>query len=278
MATGAIQFALTGVAYDQPLGIITGGDWGAGMETEEREGVGGVGVTVGKRILPKVSLDLLPVDANCLIGSIKRATYPYSLPTAIPLKVGNTGRFCSAATWYCNAATITLEEGGALVFSGLEMLLGSKPTWGAGATAFAPGTTTFEYGNAAVTVGGSASKARRISIAIKNNLIPDYNLDTKTSGSRLYAAALEAGPEEVDIDVEWFTDPAHELSVDTLPTATLSCVISNNAGTPKTITATVTTPKVLDWSEKLVNARTRKLVTAKYRLDQNSGGLTLSIA
>ena len=281
MATGAVQYVLTGASYDTAVAIVSGGSWGEDANVATREGIGGVGVIVPGLQMYRASFDVVPVDANCLLDKVLRASYPAGALTAVQLELGDDELGIQDGGWLVDACEFAMSVEEPLSIS-YDVVTPSKvtKTSGAGEVGFPgyiPGDTTVEWYNGDVTIGGSSYDCRAITGRVRNNLMPRPTLDTKTSGSRRYPEALDVGPEEVELTAEFWASPDHDLNGDDLATATIQVQGQTSAASPKTITLAATTTKVVNWETSFVDAREQKVYTVSYRLDANSGDFSIAI-
>jgi hypothetical protein len=274
--TGIATYALTGGSYANALHLVRPGTrWGQGAPSQSRDALSGA-VKVGGAIVEIARVQLFPVDANCLIDKVLRATLGALPPDAI-LELGNSSKSIKDTAWKCNACEIECEANGALQVS-YEFVNATKPTYSTGGS---PGTlvkTTFEWWRGSVTTGGANKKARRIRFRIGNNIQAAFDLGSKASNKR-YPTSLAVGAMTVEAEVEYMDDPGHDTSADELPTSTIVLTAVNNAGTPKTITATATSMKVPQWYFEPGGASQFNRYTVPYEQDDNDlTGFTLAIA
>lgn len=274
--TGIAVWANTGAGLTTPLHLLKAGvQWGKGAPSQSREALSGAVKVAGPK-LPKISLGLFPVDANCLIDKILRATET-AQPADVPLVVGNSSNSCSSAAWKINVAELVLEANGALEIT-YELVQAAAPTYGAGST---PGTkvkTTFEAWRGSVTTGGADKKARRIRVRFHNNYQPAHDLGAKAS-HKLNPTSIAPGPEVVEAEIEYMDDPSHDCDTDEMPTSTIVLAAVSNASPAKTITVTLTDMKVPEWYYKAGGAKTFGLYTVPYESDENNiAGRSIAIA
>ncbi len=274
IATGAVQEAYVGTTYQTALGIVTGGEWGDDAKLVLREGIGGVGTYVAGLMDPGATLDIIPVDSNCLLDKVLRASYPVGALTAFKLHIGDDANGRYGAAWYVDSADISMSVENALAVK-YALRHDGKFTTGTNANTYSSPKTTFEWYRGAVTVAGSAAQAISFSASVKNNLIQRPTLDSKVAASLRYAAALDVGPQEVEVSVEFLTDPALNLTGDALATATVVCTANNGTGT---YTFTMTSGKVSKWSSALADSKKHKTYAVTYVLDHNSSAFTIAYA
>ncbi len=284
--TGAVQYALTGTggAFDKSVGIVTGGEWGEDAALVLREGIGGIGTWVTDMKVWGATLDVTPVDIYGLLTSIKRTSYPAGMPPDIELEMGDDANGLQGTHWTVDTADIALSVNAPLTVKyGLRTyekltVIAGKGRVGFPVGGYDPALTTFEWYRGVAQLESTDADVRSISIAIKNNLIERPTLNTKVDDSRPYADHLDAGPEEVEVTVEYLTDHSVNLTGDALATANVSVVAVSSAVVPVTATISVATATVSDWSCALTDSKKHKIYTVKYLLDYNSNALTLTCA
>jgi len=276
-ATGIVHYALTSSA---PVGQLLGGQWAEDIGVQERGGIGGVGVNVPGQQLSAARVQYLPVDANCLVGSVLRASYPNGAMTAINLEVGDDELGLSGSTWQCNEAVATMEANAALQLDLLVHLPAGKATRtaGAGVHSTCPKTTA-EWFRGSAKVGAANAGLRRVQFTIRNNLVPFYSLNEVAAASQRFPEYANKGNEQVSIAAVYLVNHGENLTLDEMQTiGTLIATALTNASPAVTITFTATTPQMHSWSTGPTAHDQLKAIEATLGLDPNNGGMAIAIA
>jgi len=280
MANGLVEYALGGVSYDTPVGIITGGRYGQDVNAEKRSGVGGVGTWKPTRHDPSVRLDYLPVDVNGLLTSILRASYPDSQPTSIPLEVGDDEYGQQGATWKVATAELNWAVGAAFSV-GLDLLYFGKPTEtsGAGDHSGCP-KTTFECYRGTVQLDGSDMTLRSLKVNVDNQYEPLRSGNSKAATAYLYPESGTIGAQVVTATGEVMVMHGEDLSGNEIPATTGNIVATavSDADSPLTTTLTLVTPHVVSWEKAFTDNRGNKIYTVQYALDDSDDGITIACA
>jgi len=277
--SGQVQYAVVGDSYNTVPGMVDGGSWGVNTNVQTRSAINGVGAKVAGAALTVVTLNLRPVDTNCLLDKIIRSTSPHGLPSVVKLEAGDDEKGVKGASWYCHQAEIAMAAEAALSVNYTFHHSGKHTaTTGVATPNYDSGGTTFEWYRGYVQADGSTFGCRSLKITVANNLIPVYDLSAKSTGSLRYPVALVAGPQQVTATAEYQAWPTHgnDLEGDELTTETIVAVAVNNASSPATYTFTLTDAKVISWSTAPVANNALKIYTVNYELDENdSSGLTI---
>jgi hypothetical protein len=248
-ATGIVHYMLGGGSYDTPIGLEPGGRWGEDINVQARGGIGGVGVNVPGAQISAVEASYIPVDANCLIDKILRASYPNGALTAIPLEVGDDERGMQSASWNANRAEIITEAEAALMLN-LALLLTSGDhtrTAGGGDHSTCP-KTTFEWYRGKTQIGGANAGVRRAAWTVENNIVPFYSLNNVVAGKQRFPEYGAKGNQMVSLAIVALQETAVDLTSDEMQAVgnvIATCI--NDAGSPVTITITSTAPDAFAW-------------------------------
>ncbi len=275
-ATGLVHYALTGTT---PIGILLGGRWGEDISVQERGGIGGAGTNVPGAQFSAIQVQYLPVDSSCLIDKILRASYPNGAMTAINLVAGDDEVGISSAAWQAHQASIKMEANAALEMNLTAYLLSGKPTRTAGGGDHSTcAKTTFEWYRGSAKVGGVNAGLRSVEFQISNSLVPFWSLNYVNTGSERFPEYGVKGNESTRIAAVYLVDHAENLTNDEMQTiGTLIATVVNNAGSPKTITVTATTPQMHSWETGPTAHDQLKAINASLGMDINTG-MALAIA
>lgn len=279
-ATGLVHYALGGAGFNTPIGLDIGGRWGEDINAQLRGGVGGVGVYVGGASVSAVEASYLPVDANCLVDKITRASYPNGALSAIPLEVGDDERGIQSAAWNVNRAEVTVETEAALAMN-LALLLtsGKKTRTAGGGDHSAAPKTTFEWYRGSCKIAGANAGVRRAAWTLENSVVPFHSLNTVVAGSQRFPEYGSKGNEMVALALVALQETAIDLTADEIVTvASVIGTCINNAGSPVTITITSTTPTVTSWDTSPSAHDALKEISYSMVHDPNSSNFTLGIA
>lgn len=281
MATGAVQYVLTGAGYDTGVSIVSGGSWGEDANVSVREGIGGVGSIVAGMQVYQANIEVLPADANCLLDKVLRSSYPAGPLASIPLEVGDDELGIQDAGWLVDGCEFGLSVNEAL-FVRYDLVTAGKPTRTLGSNevgfpGYAPLGTTAEWYKGSVSIGGADYQCRALTGRLTNNLFPRPTLDSRSAGTMRYVDAIDVGPEEVEVTAEFHAPPGHDLSGDDLATASIQVQSETSASPSTTITFSIADARVVSWSAPLVSAREPRVYVATYRTDVNSGSFSITM-
>ncbi len=268
MPTGAIQYAFTGASYDTAVGIVTGGEWGDDTAAKKVSGIGGMGVVIPGAQVTNVSMDVVPVDANCLLDKILKSSYPGGMPTGFPLSVGDDDAAHAGALWYIDTAEIDLSVDEALSVS-YGIMYPGKPTTTANTATYAPPRTPLLWCEGAVTLDGADCDAESVKISINHGLMARHSLNQKTNDSRRHPDGADAGPEVIEVTLECFEPGGFDLLGDDLPETDLVVTAASQGSTVTTWTFTLSNCKVVSAKSSLVGPDERRMWTLVLQHDDN---------
>lgn len=284
MATGDVQYCGlydTSTTTFTPVGHVIGGTWAMEANAQRRRGIGGKSYIVGGLIIPRLRVQLLPLDGNCWLDKVKRSSYPDGLPPAI---ADGTTTFIAAGTGssgvqlgesYIDTARIRCQLEEALNVE-YDIAVKGKPGTDAGGRSMdVSAGATFEWYEGVVSIGGNDYNCRSIEFEINNNLRITGSLDSKSSGSKRFADIFEAGREVVVVTAELLTNPGHDVYADTLgEIGTVQLQVTNGT---QTITVAIAEAKCVSIEEPF-EVDDFVVWRCQYWAEDNSGNLTISIA
>ncbi len=281
MATGAVQYVFGGVGYDQPLGIVSGGEWGDDANPITVEGIGGVGVIVPGPVAARATLEIAPVDEHCLLDKILRVAgtyggYPAGLPPAVPLHLGDDASGIISATWRISSATVRLAVNDVLRVSNNLVAVG-KPSRGVNAAEYDVPRTPFVWHDGHVHVDDDDCNVISAEFSIENGLDPAFTLNEKSAGSRRWNEDIDVGPEVIGVTLVFRENPGHELDGDALETADLLLTVQNLAETPLVATFEAEGGKVVGQSTSLQTGGGVREWTARYVFDYSTEALSIGL-
>lgn len=280
-ATGIVHFAMGGAGYDEHIGLIISGRWGEDVNVQERGGTGGVGTMVGGAQATVIDgLTYLPVDANCALDELVRASYPNGDLTAIPLEVGDDERSIKSALWEVNRAVVTMEQSAALQAALTLLLTSGKHTRDTGAVDYSScPKTTFEWFRGHAKIAAANAYLRRVEWTLENRIVPFWSLNEVASGSERFPEYGVKGNEMCGLAVTAHVETDTDVTADELITvASVIGTCVNNADSPVTITITSTLPNVYSWDTGPAAHDALKEINYQMGHDANSGNFGVGIA
>lgn len=278
-ATGIVHYILGGGSYDTPVGLDPGGRWGEDINVQKRGGVGGVGVNVPGAQVSAIDATFIPVDANCLLDKVIRASYPNGALTSVSLEAGDDELGLRSSAWKVQRAVVTVEAEAALQMALMFVLASGKHsrTSGGGNHSSCP-LTTFEWYRGHCKIAGSNAGIQRAEWTLENNVVPQFSLNEVASGSERFPEYGPIGNEIVSLALTALTDRSVNLTNDELQTvASVVATCVSNAGSPVTATITSTTPSVTAWDTSPSAHDALKQISYSMIHDDNSGNFALSV-
>ena len=127
-------------------------------------------------------------------------------------------------------------------------------------------------------MAGASLLMQDIDVTIDNGLRSIWSLDQVSAGSKRFPTALTLGPEMVTGSCTVLTDHGYLVASDELETVNISTTFLNAANPVSTITLGIVAAKVVSVSEPFVTQENDIAFNMDFELDDNSGGLTFSIA
>lgn len=276
MPTGAVQYAFTGDTFTTAIGVVTGGGWGDDTADKTVTGINGMGIVIPGAQVTTVDLEVVPVDANCLLDKILKSSYPDGHPTGFPLCVGDDDDGRRGALWYIDTTEVTLAVDEALAAT-YGIMYPGLPTTGANVSSYAPPKTPLLWCEGAATLDGSDADAESVKISINNGLMARHSLNQKTNGSRRHPDGSDAGPEVIEVTLECFEPGGFDTLGDDHDLTDLVVTAASQGSTVTTWTFTLNNAKVTSAKSNLVPSDSRRMWTLVLKADHNVGSDVSSV-